>query len=167
MSVTITGKLNKAAHQFQAGESMGFGIRLGERYYDRETKQKEWTNYEFAVFAKNPDQIAFYQQALVEGAIVEVVGKQQKVKQYQGQNGLQVSIEILDASLGYVGGGMPQQAPQGGFNQAPQRQQPQGFNQQPQPQQFGQVPQQNNGRQGQGFGAPQQAPAGFDDFDDD
>lgn len=156
MSVTITGKLNKAAHQFQAGESMGFGIRLGEQYYDRETKQKEWTNYEFAVFAKNPNQIAFYQQALVEGAIVEVIGKQQKVKQYQGQNGLQLSIEILDASLGYVGGGMSQQAPQGGFNQQPQQA----------PQQRQQAPQQNRGF-GQNTGQPEPQPNGFEDISED
>ena len=152
MSVTITGKLNKAAHQFQAGESMGFGIRLGVQYYDRETSQKEWTNYECAVFAKNPNQIAFYQQALVEGAIVEVIGKQQKVKQYQGQNGLQLSIEILDASLGYVGGGMTQQAPQS--VQQPQQRAPQ------------QAPQQPN-QFWQPTGQPAPPPKGFDDFDDD
>jgi len=42
MSTTITGKLNKAANEFQAGESVGFGVRVGVQYYDRETKQKEW-----------------------------------------------------------------------------------------------------------------------------
>ena len=151
MSVTITGKLNKAAHQFQAGESIGFGIRLGVQYYDRETSQKEWTNYECAVFAKNPNQIAFYQQALVEGAIVEVVGKQQKVKQYQGQNGLQLSIEILDASLGYVGGSMTQQAPQ----QPQQQRAPQQLRQAPPAQTFG-----------QNTGQPAPQPQGFDVPDD-
>lgn len=150
MSVTITGKLNKAASQFQAGESTGFGIRLGVQYYDRETGQKEWTNYEAAVFAKNPNQISFYQQALIEGAIIEITGKQQKIRQFQGNNGLQLSIEIIDAALGYVGGGQPvqqgyqqpqhqQQAPQA----APQA--PRTFNQPsgqpaPQPPQFDDVP---------------------------
>ena len=144
MSTTVTFKLNKDAHQFQAGESLGFGIRGGVQYYDRETKQKEWTNYEAVIFAKNPNQIAFYQQNLVEGSIVEVTGKQEKIRQFQGNNGLSLSIELIDASVGYVGSVGGQQSNQGrqqgtgavanngtqGFQQAPQRKAP--------PQQFGQ-----------------------------
>lgn len=103
MSVTITGKLNKAASQFQAGESAGFGIRIGVKYYDRETKQNEWTNYECAVFAKTIGQIQFYQQALIEGAIVEITGGEQKIRQFDGNNGPMLSIEILGAKLGFVG----------------------------------------------------------------
>ena len=103
MTVAITGKLTKAANEFQAGESVGFGLRLGERYYDRETKSNEWTNYEFVVFAKAPAQIDFYRQALVEGAIVEVSGKQQKIKQFISNSGdTHLSIEIIDASIGFV-----------------------------------------------------------------
>ena len=125
MSTTVTFKLNKPANQFQAGESVGFGIRGGVQYYDRETQQKEWTNYEAVIFAKNPNQIAFYQQALAEGSIVEVSGRQQKIRQYQGANGLQLSIEILDAAIGYVGTtGQAQQAPQRQPAQQPQQRQP-------------------------------------------
>lgn len=130
MAHTVTGKLNKAANQFAAGESTGFGLRVGVRYYDRETQQNEYTNYECAVFAKNPNQIAFYQTALVEGAIVEISGRQQKIKTFDGQNGQVLSIELLDASLGYIGtpgGQQPQQAtsqpyqqPQAGYQQQPQ-----------------------------------------------
>jgi len=122
MSATITGKLNKAATQFQAGESVGFGVRIGVKYYDRETKQNEWTNYECVIFAKAQGQVQFYQEALVEGSIIEITGKEQKIKQFQGQNGLSLSIEILNASIGFVGTtglAVPQQ------QQAPQQQQPQ------------------------------------------
>ncbi len=136
MPTTITGKLNKAATQFQAGESTGFGIRLGVKYYDRETKADAWCNYEAAVFAKAPAQVQFYQQVLVEGAVVEVSGDKLKIRQYQGQNGLSLSIEILDAKLGFVF------APQSSTNQAqvPQQQRPQAP-QQPQ-QSYNQAPQQ-------------------------
>lgn len=132
MSVSITGKLNKAASEFAAGDSVGFGLRVGQQHYDRETKQKEWTNYEFAVFAKAPAQIEFYRQALVEGAVIEVLGKRQKIKQFNGNNGLMLSIEILDASLESVNTGQAVQAqPQGqsGFGQPPQAK--------PKPQSFG------------------------------
>jgi len=150
MAHTVVGKLNKNASIFQAGESTGFGIRLGVKYYDRETQQNEWTNYEAAIFAKQPNQIQFYQNALVEGSVIEVSGDALKVKSFDGQNGQQLSIEILNAKLGYVHTG--QQAPQ---QQAQQYQQAQ--YQQPQQQQGGFAPQQQQyqGQQQGGF-APQQ-----------
>lgn len=149
MATTVTGKLNKAATQFQAGDSTGFGIRLGVKFYDRETKADAYTNYEAVVFAKAPAQVQFYQNALVEGAVVEVTGDKLKIRQFQGSNGLSLSIELLDAKLGFV------YAPQAAQQQRPapqqqmqpqQRQQPQqGFNQprQAPPQGYqGQMPQQ-------------------------
>ena len=145
MSHTITGKLNKAASVFQAGDSTGFGIRLGVQYYDRETKQKEWTNYEAVVFAKAPAQVDFYTQSLIENSVVEVSGESLKIKQFQGQNGLSLSIEMVNAKVGFVhtgGANTMTQAQQGGY-QAPQQQAPQQF----QPQQ-----------QGGFLNQPQQAP---------
>ena len=128
MATTVTGKLNKAATQFQAGDSTGFGLRFGVKYYDRETKADAWTNYECAVFAKAPAQVQFYQQALVEGAIVEVSGDKIKIRQFQGNNGLVLSVELLDAKLGFVFAPQGQQAPQ----QRPAQPQQQAYNQAPQ-----------------------------------
>jgi single-strand DNA-binding protein len=169
MATTITGKLNKAANQFQAGESVGFNINVGVRYYDRETKSDQWTNYSAAIFAKAPAQVQFYQQVLVEGAVVEVSGDKLKIRQFQGQNGLSLSIELLDAKLGFVHAPQssnsqaqtpqqqrpqPQQQPQQSYNQPRQPQQ----NYQPQIGQPMQVPQ-------QGFN--QQSYDGAPDFDPD
>lgn len=159
MATTITGKLNKAATQFQAGDSTGFGLRLGVKYYDRETKTDQYTNFEAAIFAKNPAQVDFYQSALVEGATVEVTCDKIKIRQYNGQNGLSLSIEMLDAKLGYVNNpnqAPRQQVPQQGFNQQPQRQRqapPAGYQ--------GQMPQQRQQR------PQQQAQPQYQDFDDD
>ena len=69
MSISVTGKLNKAAHQFDAGESKGFGVRIGVKFYNRETKSDEYTNYEAAVFARGDKQISFYSSVLVAGAV--------------------------------------------------------------------------------------------------
>ena len=141
MSTTITIKLNKDAHQFQAGESAGFGIRGGVQYYDRETKAKEWTTYEAAIFAKAPGQVQFYIDSLRAGAVVEITAKTQKIRQFDGNNGPVLSIELLEASVGYIHSpnqqpAQAQQAPR----QAPQ--QPQ-YQQQPQQQpQYQQQPQQ-------------------------
>ena len=129
MSVTITGKLNKAANEFAAGDSTGFGLRLGQQYYDRETQQKEWTNFEFVVFARAQAQIDFYRQALVEGAIVSVRGGEQRIRSFEGNNGTILSIEILNAQIENV---FSSQAPQQTNQPAAQTQQPPA-----QPQTFG------------------------------
>lgn len=138
MSVSITGKLNKAANEFSAGESIGFGLRLGQQYYDRETKQKEWTNYSCVVFAKAGPQADFYHSSLVEGSIVAIRGGVQKIDSFEGNNGTVLSIEILNATIENVYTMGQSAAPA----QQPQPQpQPQGFNQapapKPQPKSFG------------------------------
>ena len=176
MGTTVTFKLNKDATQFQAGESIGFGIRGGVKYYDRQTKQDAYTNFEAVIFAKQQRQIEFYQSALVAGSIVEVTGQKLAIKQFQGNNGLSLSIELLDASIGFIGtAGAPQsqgQQPQQGCQQQQQRPQQNGYaqasggmqrpQQQMQPQQGGYHRPSN---QSQG-GAPQyNTPP--QDFDDD
>lgn len=161
MATTITGKLNKPANEFQAGGYTGFGIRLGKQYYDRESKQKEWTNYEAAVFSNNTQQIEFYRQNLVEGAIVEITGESEKIKQFQGNNGLVLSIELIDCKIGYVSSGQTQSM------QQPQQfqQQPQQFQQQPPAQpQYQQAPQQPNAYAQQQAGMAQ--PSNNMPFDD-
>lgn len=159
MTTSVTGKLTKPANIFQAGDSTGFGLRIGVQYYDRETKQKEWTNYEAVIFAKAQSQIDFYSQSLVEGSIVELSGESEKIKQFQGKDKLIISIELNNAKVGYIFTGQApaqqgyqqQAAPQGqgGFQQAPQQAAPQqGGYQQQAPAQY---------HQGQGF-QPQQPP---------
>ncbi len=116
MATTVTGKLNQAARTFQAGNSTGFSIRIGVKYRDPKTKQDDWTNYQAAIFASTPAQVNFYQSALVEGSIVEVHAENLRVNSYDGQNGQVLSIDMLNARLGFV------HSPQG---QAPQQQQQQ------------------------------------------
>lgn len=146
MSTTITGKLNKAAQEFQAGSYTGFGIRLGAQYYDHESKSKQWTNYSAAFFSNNTQQIEYMRSMLVEGAIVEVTAKSEKIDVYQGNNGPIYSIKLLECSLGsvYAPQGVhpqqpqqqapqqPQQQPQQGYGQNQYRQAQQGYNQAPQ-----------------------------------
>jgi len=146
MATTITGKLNKAANTFQAGESTGFGIRLGVKYRDPKTKQDDWCNYSAVIFAKSPGQIQFYQSALIEGSIVEVSCDQLKIDTFDGQNGQVLSIDMLNARLGYVhtAQGAPQQQ-----NNNQNQQQNNGFQQQGQ-QQGGGFQQNNNQGQQQG-----------------
>lgn len=143
---SITGKLNKDARQFQAGESTGFGVRIGVKYRDPKTKQDEWTNYQAVIFAKSPGQIQFYQNVLVAGSVVEVSAEQLKVDSFNGDNGPVLTIDMLNARLGYVHaneqqGGYQQPQQQGGYQNAPQQQ---GFSQHPpaQPNQ----PQQSQGQ---------------------
>ena len=113
MGITVTGRLNKDARQFAAGESTGFSIRIGVQYYDRKLKEKSWTNYQGVVFAKQGAQFNFYSQTLVEGAVIELTAPTAKVDSFDGNNGPILTIELNDCQLGAV------YAPQG---QAPQQQ---------------------------------------------
>jgi len=149
MAHTVPFKLQKAAHEFQAGESTGFGIRCGIKVKNPSTKQDEWTNYEAAVFAKSPAAIEFYRANLIEGALVVVSGEKILVKQYQGQQGLQITLALQNATIEAVATGRAPDAAQQAYANAAaasgiglQSQRPA---QQPTP----------------------QAPAGFDNFDDD
>lgn len=103
MGHTVVFKLNKPANEFQAGESIGFNVRGGVQYYDRKTKAKAWTNYSGTVFAKAAGQIDYYRSTLIEGAIVELGGKQQKIDDYNGN----LSIEFIDAWVGSINQSAP------------------------------------------------------------
>ena len=149
MAHTIVGKLNQAATQFQAGDGTGFGVRVGVQYYDRETKQKEWTNYEAVIFANQAAQIQFYQSALVEGSVIELSGEAIKIKTFDGQNGQKITLELIGAKLGYVHTGQSQSA-QNNQGYAPQQNAPaqQNNSYQNNQQQYQQAPQQNQSAQG-------------------
>lgn len=153
MSTTITGKLNKDARVFQAGESTGFGMSIGVKYYDRKTKSNEWTNYKVAVFAKAEGQVNFYTTALVAGSVVEVSCQSCKIDSFDGTNGPVISIEMLDAKLGFIHTSDAPQAQQQPKQRPPQQRPPQQQQYQaPQQQQY-QAP----GAQGQGQSQQQQA----------
>jgi len=119
MGHTVTVKLNKAANEFEAGESVGFNVRGGVQYYDRKTKEKEWTNYSAVVFVRNEKQVNFYREALIEGAVVELGCKQLKIDVYDGTNGQSISIEMIDAWVGSINQSAPRQQAQGAANPQP------------------------------------------------
>lgn len=156
MSHSVTGKLNKDARQHQNQSGMTFFVSLGQQSYNHKTKQREWTNYEAALFAKE-NQIQYYADNLRAGAVIAVSGDALLVDNDQ-QYG--VKLHIQNARLEFS------------FNPATPI--PDNVRQQVQqaPQQPMQQPQQMAPPQGQPMGAHQQAPMqqppqGFDNFDDD
>ena len=158
---SITGKLNKAATQFQAGESTGFGVRLGVKYRDPKTKQDDWCNYSAVIFAKSPGQIQFYQDALIEGSVIEVSAEQLSIETFQGNNGPMNTINMLNARLGYVHTGQQASQQSQQYQSNNQSYQPNGQQQaQQRPQQSQQRPQQAQQNQ------PPMAEPNFG-FDDD
>ncbi|MFM0958479.1 hypothetical protein WFM01_03185 [Yersinia enterocolitica] len=150
MGHTITIKLQKPAREFAAGDSIGFGIRGGVRYYDRKSQKNEFTNYQAVIFAKEGKQAEFYREVLMEGAIVEVFGESIKVDVYDGQNGQSITLELNNARLGFIEAGNKQGKPQqqeSGESSTPQNQQ-----------QWGQ-----QHAQGQMQSRPEEPPMDFDD----
>ena len=123
MAFTKAFKITKEPRTFQAGESTGFQLSLGSQYYDRKTKQKEWSNYKAVIFAKG-NQLGFYQSALVVGTIIELTADDLKIDNYNPEY---LSIELIDARVGNIfTGDQPQQQQ----NCAPQQQRQQ-YNQAP------------------------------------
>jgi len=142
MTHSVTCKLNKDARQHQGQNGVTFFVSLGEQSYNYKTKQKEWCNYDAALFAKD-GQIQFYADVLKAGNIVTVTAtglliESDPTGQYPPKAIMQ------EAKLGFTHSpavGMPQQvqqqvqqmAPQQAPQQTPQQQAPQNF-QQPQQQ---------------------------------
>jgi single-strand DNA-binding protein len=156
MATTITGKLNKPANIFQAGDSTGFGVRVGVKCRDPKTKADAWANYSAVIFAKSPGQIQFYTEALIEGSVIEISAENLLVDSFDGKDGPVLTINMLNARLGYVHTGQSQ-APQqqGGFQHQQSQQHQAAFKQQAQQQ--GGFQQQAPVQQG-GFSPQQQAP---------
>lgn len=163
MSITVTGRLRQAAEQRQVSNGTMFFFKLGKKEYDFTNKCDAWANYSIGVYA-NDKQIGFYQNALVEGAIVEVSGSG-ILPVIWGDNGDQVDLRVNNAKIGFIAQGAPKQQ-QGGYQQPPQQnyQQPQGGYQGPAYQQ----PQQPQGGYQQPPQPQQQPGAAFDEssFDD-
>ena len=127
MTHSVTCKLNKDARQHQGQNGVTFFVSLGEQSYNFKTKQKEWCNYDAALFAKD-GQIQFYSDVLKAGNIVTVTAtglliESDPTGQYPPKAIMQ------DAKLGFTHSpavGMPQnfQQPQHQQNGGPVAQQP-------------------------------------------
>lgn len=156
MATTISGRLTKAANEFQAGESTGFGIRIGKKYYDRNTKSEAWTNYEAVVFAKKPAQVEFYRNALIENSVVTITAHDLAIDSREHNGATYLTIKMLNSQLEGVFNNQQnqnqnQQPRNNGQNVAQQSQQ---YNNQQRPQQNQQQPQPSQNQ-------------GFDNFQDD
>ncbi len=150
----VHGELRKAPYvktgMGQDGQTTMFIIELSEMIRDRQTGEKNYTNYSAAIFAKSPAQIDYYNTSLVEGNYVVVNCEKLKVDVSESNGKQYIKLQMENARLE---GAKYIEANQDGFQQAPaqrQYQQPPqnqgGFNQQP-PQQSAQWPHGNQGQQ--------------------
>ena len=133
MSHTVLFRLRSNAREFQAGDSVGFSISTGVKYYDSKEKTEKWTNYEAAVFARNDRQIQYYRDSLVAGNAAVITGDKQAIRLWENNGKSGQSIVLLDCKLSDVirssDNGQPQQQQYQPAQQQyqPHRQQNQGF----------------------------------------
>lgn len=149
MGHTVPFKLNKPASEFQAGDSIGFGVRGGVKYRDPLTKEEAWTNYEAVLFAKSDANIKYYRDTLVEGAVVVISCSHLQIRTFDGNQGPQHNLRMINANVEYIAGPTIRSpdAAQQAYNQG----------------MAGKLAgNQNHQRQ-----APPQPQVGFDSFDDD
>ena len=95
---SITGKLNKAARTADNSAGTTFFVSIGEKHYNFKTKENGWTNYDAALFAKG-GQIDFYQNALVEGAIISVSGTELIIDTHPD---CPAKLVLQNARLGFI-----------------------------------------------------------------
>ena len=126
----VHGELRKAPYIKsgcgQDGQSTMFIIELSEMIKDRQTGEKNYTNYSAAIFAKSPAQIDYYNTSLVEGNYVVVNCEKLKVDVSESNGKQYIKLQMENAKLE---GAKYIEAKQGGFQQAP-AQQSGGFQQQ-------------------------------------
>jgi len=165
----IAWRLRENAKEIETAGGTGFAVRLGERYYNRETKKTLYNNYEVVLFANTVLKAQLYRDTLIKGSIIQVLGNESIPKIFRKKDGsLGVSFSLTDAKLGFIYNAYenegqllrqqqerPQrekpprpQRPQHERQQPPQQERPQHERQQP-PQQ--ERPQQNNAGQNDNF----------------
>jgi single-strand DNA-binding protein len=132
---TVTSKLNKDAREHPSDKGTTFFISLGEQSYNYRTKQKEWANYDAALFAKD-NQIQYYRDKLKAGAIVTVGCTSLLIMIDEGGN-YPPKLSMQDPKLKFVESlavPMPDNVRQEVYQQ-PQQAPQQSYQQQPAPQQ--------------------------------
>ena len=92
MSISVTSKLNDNAREFKAGESTGFGLRLGVKFYNNQTRADEWTNYECAIFTRTDNQANYYRQSILDPKLGYVYRAQSDQNQPPVDNNLDDDI---------------------------------------------------------------------------
>lgn len=146
----VSGELRKSPYVQsgigQDGQSVLFIVELSEMTKNRQTGEKQYTNYRASLFAKG-GQIDYYNSVLVEGNFIVVSGEKLTID--VSQCGQYTKLNMENARLnnaGYIAQSQTQVQPQ----------QQQGGYSQPQ-QQYNQAPQQQGGfaPQGQPQGQPQ------------
>ena len=149
----IAWKLREDAKEIETAGGTGFAVRLGERYYNRETKKTLYNNYEVVLFANTVLKAQLYRDTLIKGSTIQVMGNETVPKIFRKKDGsLGISYSLTDAKLGFISnpyeneGQLRRQQQERPQREKPPRPQPP-QHERPQPPQ----PQQNNAGQNDNF----------------
>lgn len=120
----ITGTIRKAPYtkdgESQKGAWKMYAVELSESWKDFKTQDRKYTNYRATLFASSPGAIQYYDEVLVEGAIVSISCDQLQINQREHNGTNYVTLEPVNPKLAFA------KAPEGGQQQqqpAPQNQQ--------------------------------------------
>lgn len=102
MAHTITGQIRKAPYvqtgSGQKGDWKMFAVELSESFKDKEGN-RQYTNYRAVLFASSPGAISFYEEVLVEGAVISVSSDQLKINQREHDGKVYVTLEPVQPRL--------------------------------------------------------------------
>ena len=64
MGHTVTARLQRPANEHAGQQGVTFFVELGVQAFNHKTKQKEWSNYSAALFAKSLGRLTFIVERL-------------------------------------------------------------------------------------------------------
>ena len=102
----ITGTIRKAPYtqegQNQKGGWKMFAVELSESWKDFKTQERKYTNYRATLFASSPGAIQYYNEVLVEGAIVSVTCDQLQINQREHNGTNYVTLDPVNPKLAFA-----------------------------------------------------------------
>jgi len=117
----ITGTIRKAPYtkdgESQKGTWKMYAVELSESWKDFKTQERKYTNYRATLFASSTGAIQYYDEVLVEGAIVSISCDQLQINQREHNGTNYVTLEPVNPKLAFA------KAPEASQQQKPQQQQ--------------------------------------------
>lgn len=122
----ITGTIRKSPYtkdgESQKGAWKMYAVELSESWKDFKTQDRKYTNYRATMFASSPGAIQYYDEVLVEGAIVSISCDQLQINQREHNGTNYVTLEPVNPKLAFA---KAPEASQQQKSQQPQQQQKQ------------------------------------------
>lgn len=122
----ITGQIRKTPFTKEGSNHKGgwkmYAVELSESWKDFKTQERQYTNYRATLFASSPGAIQYYDEVLVQAAIVSISSETLLVNQREHEGKVYITLEPVQPRLMFAKApehaSQQSQQPSGGVQQA-------------------------------------------------